>query len=94
MLRFDWDESKNRANRKKHGIWFEEALSAFTDPHALLFSDPDHSENEERIVLLGVTEASRLVVMVHCYREDDALIRIISARPATNKETAFYEKGI
>jgi uncharacterized DUF497 family protein len=94
MLHFDWDESKNRANRKKHGVWFEEARSAFTDPHALLFSDPEHSEDEERVVLLGVTAASRLVVIVHCYRESDTVVRIISARPATDKERAFYEKGI
>jgi uncharacterized protein len=94
MIRFDWDETKNRANRKKHGIWFEEAKSAFRDPHALLFSDPEHSENEERVFLLGVTSASRLVVVVHCYRKDESVIRIISARRATNKESAYYEKGI
>jgi uncharacterized protein len=94
MLRFDWDESKNSANRKKHGIWFEEARSAFTDPYALLFSDTEYSENEERVVLLGVTEESRLLVVVHCYREGDSIVRIISARRATHKETVFYEKGI
>jgi len=66
MIRFEWDETKNRANRKKHGIWFEEATSAFQDPHALLFSDPEHSEKEERVVLLGVTTSSRLIVVVHC----------------------------
>jgi uncharacterized protein len=94
MVRFDWDEGKNRANRKKHGIWFEEATNAFEDPHALLISDPEHSEDEERVVLLGITRASRLVVVVHCYRESDFLIRIISARRATHKETVFYEEGI
>jgi uncharacterized protein len=94
MIRFDWDESKNRANRKKHGIWFEEALSAFEDPHAKVFSDTEHSEDEERVVLLGITAASRLLVIVHCYRDEDSVIRIISARRATIKETVFYEKGI
>ena len=94
MIRFDWDESKNRANRKKHGVWFEDATTAFEDPRALLISDTKHSEDEERVALLGVTKASQLVVVVHCYREDDSLIRIISARRATNKETAFYEEGI
>jgi uncharacterized DUF497 family protein len=69
MIGFDWDESKNRANRRKHGIWFEEARSAFEDPRALLVSDTEHSEDEERVALLGVTAASRLIVVVHCYRE-------------------------
>jgi uncharacterized DUF497 family protein len=94
MIRFDWDESKNRANRKKHGIWFEEAISAFEDPHAKAFSDTEHSEDEERVVLLGITAASRLLVIVHCYRDEDSVVRIISARRATSKETVFYEKGI
>jgi uncharacterized DUF497 family protein len=93
-VRFDWDELKNRANRKKHGIWFEEARSAFQDPHALLFPDTEHSENEERVVLLGVTGASRLLVVVHCYRESESVVRIISARRATKRETAFYEEGV
>jgi uncharacterized protein len=94
MIGFDWDESKNRANRRKHGIWFEEARSAFEDPRALLVSDTEHSEDEERVALLGVTAASRLIVVVHCYREGDSLVRIISARQASNKETTFYEEGI
>jgi uncharacterized DUF497 family protein len=94
MIRFDWDESKNRANRKKHGVWFEEAPGAFEDPDALIFSDTEHSEDEERAILIGVTAGSRLLVVVHCYRERDSVVRIISARKATNKETVFYEEGI
>ena len=80
MLRFDWDERKNKANRTKHGVWFEEAQSVFDDPLALLFGDPDHSENEERFILLGASSAGRTLVVVHCYKESDELFRIISAR--------------
>ena len=94
MLRFEWNEGKNRTNRTKHGIWFEEAQSVFDDPHARLFFDPDHSEEEERFILLGVSWAARTLVVVHCYRESEQLIRIISARSATRKERRFYEEGI
>lgn len=94
MLRFDWDERKNKRNRTKHGVWFEEAQSVFYDPHARLFYDPEHSEAEERFILLGVSSAARILVVVHCYRELDSLIRIISARKATKKEVRFYEEGV
>jgi len=69
MLYFDWDERKNRANRKKHGVWFEEARSVLDDPRALLSSDPDHSEEEERFILLGASSAGRTLVVVHCHKE-------------------------
>lgn len=94
MLRFDWDERKNKRNRTKHGVWFEEAQSVFNDPHARLFHDPEHSEEEERFILLGVSLAARPLVVVHCYRESESVVRIISARKATKKEVRFYEKGI
>jgi uncharacterized protein len=94
MLRFGWDERKNRANRTKHGIWFEEAQSVFDDPRARLFYDPEHSEEEERFLLLGMSFAARVLLVVHCYREQEQLVRIISARKATRKETEFYEEGI
>jgi len=94
MSRFDWDERKNRANRKKHGIWFEEARTVFDDPRALLFSDPDHSEEEERFILLGASSAGRTLVVVHCYKESEELFRIISARKANKKEVKVYEEGI
>ena len=94
MLRFDWDERKNKRNRSKHGVWFEEARSAFDDSHARLFYDPEHSEREDRFILLGASSAGHILVVVHCYRESDELIRIISARKATNKEARFYEEGI
>jgi uncharacterized DUF497 family protein len=89
-LHFEWDERKAAANVKKHGVSFEEAKSAFYDDHAKLIDDPDHSENEDRFVLLGLSSALRLLVVCHCYRGDDGVIRIISARKATTKETRFY----
>jgi len=94
MLRFDWDERKNRRNRTKHGVWFEEAQSVFDDPHARLFYDPEHSEAEDRFILLGVSSAARILVVVHCYRDSDSMVRIISARKATKKEVRFYEEAI
>jgi uncharacterized protein len=94
MLRFEWDELKNRGNRNKHGVWFEEAQSAFRDPHARLFHDPEHSEDEDRFILIGMSSTARLLVIVHCYKESDSVVRIISARKATRKELVFYEKGI
>jgi len=66
MLRFDWDERKNKSNRTKHGVWFEEAQSVFSDPHGRLFCDPEHSEGEDRFILLGVSSAGRTLVVVHC----------------------------
>jgi uncharacterized protein len=94
MLRFDWDELKNKANRAKHGVWFEEAQSVFSDVHARLFHDPEHSEDEDRFLLLGLSSAARPLVVVHCYRGADSMVRIISARKATKKEVRFYEEGI
>ena len=94
MLRFEWDERKNRANRAKHGVWFEEAQGVFSDPHGRLFYDPEHSEGEDRFLLLGLSSAGRALVVIHTYRERDSLVRIISARKATKREQRFYEKGI
>ncbi len=89
-LHFEWDERKSAANAKKHGVSFEEAKSAFYDERAKLIDDPDHSENEDRFVLLGLSSALRLLVVCHCYRGEGGAIRIISARKATAKETKFY----
>jgi uncharacterized protein len=94
MLRFDWDERKNKANRKKHGIWFEEAQSVFDDVHGRLYYDPDHSQEEDRFILLGLSSAGRALVVVHCYEASNSLVRIISARKATKKEIRFYAEGI
>jgi uncharacterized DUF497 family protein len=94
MLQFHWDERKNRGNRTKHGVWFEEAQSVFQDPRARLFHDPEHSDEEEGFILLGVSSAARILVVVHCYGESEDLIRIISARKAPRKGVRFYEEGI
>lgn len=94
MTEFDWDEDKNKVNRKKHGIWFEEAQSVFNDTHGRLFLDSEHSDNEDRFVLIGYSSSSKLLVVVHCHRELNLVIRIISARKATKKERVFYEKRI
>lgn len=94
MYFFDWDENKNRINLKKHGITFEEASSVFFDDRAILFDDPEHSINEDRFLLLGISETSKVCIVCHCYRESDTVIRIISARQATRKEEERYVRGI
>ena len=94
MYIFDWDENKNQINQKKHGIDFDEASSVFYDEKAILFDDPEHSEWEERFILLGMSNITNICVVCHCYRESDTVIRIISARKATKKEAERYVKGI
>ena len=89
-LRFEWDERKSAANERKHGVSFEEAKSVFVDERAKLISDPDHSEDEDRFVLLGVSGALRLLLVCHCYRGDGNVIRIISARKASARESKSY----
>lgn len=91
-IQFVWDEKKNIANRRKHGVSFEEAKTAFYDERAKLFFDPDHSENEDRFILLAVSFRLRVLVVCHCYRENDKLIRIISARKADKTEQEDYER--
>lgn len=91
-IRFEWDEKKNRQNIRKHGVSFEEAQSVFLDDHAKRFYDPDHSEDEERFLMLGVSFTLRILVVCHCYRERDDVIRIISARKATRQEGKHYER--
>jgi uncharacterized protein len=89
-IHFVWDEVKSRANVSKHGVSFEEARTVFFDENARLMHDPDHSKNEDRFVLLGMSRKPRLLLVCHCYREDDQLIRIISARKATRAEARQY----
>lgn len=89
-LRFEWDERKAAANARKHGVSFEEAKSVFVDEHAKLIDDPDHSEGEDRFVLLGLSSALRLLLVCHCYRSESNVIRIISARKATARESESY----
>lgn len=92
MIEFEWDPEKNRLNKNKHGISFEEAGSVFYDPCARVLADPDHSESEDRFILLGLSQNLRLLVVCHCYREKDKIIRIISARKATKAEIKIYRE--
>ena len=89
-LRFEWEPIKASANLKKHGVSFEEAKSVFYDECAKLISDPDHSDEEERFRLLGVSHSLRVILVCHCYRSQGNVIRIISARKATAKELKAY----
>ena len=91
-IRFDWDPRKNAANKRKHGISFEEAETAFGDEHALLIDDPDHSTTEDRFVLLGLSAGFRVLLVVHSYQDDDGVIRIISARRASRSERRRYDE--
>ena len=84
-MEFTWDESKAALNIQKHKVSFEEAKTVFDDVEALFMSDPDHSETEERFILLGMSLSLRLLIVCHCYRDNDNIIRIISARKATKK---------
>lgn len=89
-LRFDWDPRKSASNAKKHRVTFEEARSAFADPNGLVIDDPDHSEDEEHFILLGLSYALRLLVVCHVYRSNN--IRIISARKVTPREATTYRR--
>ena len=89
-LQFEWDKRKAAANARKHDVTFEEARTAFYDERAKLIDDPDHSEDEDRFVLLGLSSALMVLVVCHCYRGDDGVIRIISARKANAREMKSY----
>ncbi len=89
-IRFDWDPAKAAANLRKHGVSFEEARTVFEDAEGLIITDPEHSEDEERLILLGLSSALRALVVIHCEREDGNVIRIISARKADRGERANY----
>lgn len=93
-LTFEWDSHKNEANRRKHGISFQEAESVFKDPNARLIGDPDHSIDEDRFVLLGLSYRLNVLVVCHCYRKKGGVIRIISARKAIKKEEEIYEEHL
>ncbi len=90
-LKFTWDEIKALKNQKKHGITFEEAKTVFFDDNGRLIPDPDHSDDEERFVLLGQSSELRLLLVCHCYRAKDEEIRIISARKANKFEQKQYK---
>jgi len=89
-IRFEWDNNKDATNKQKHGISFEEAQTVFFDPNARLMADPDHSEDEERFVILGMSYKLKIMVVCHCYKSKHEVIRIISARKAMRKEEKTY----
>lgn len=89
-MHFEWDEKKNKANFRKHGVWFEEAKTIFHDSYARLIHDPDHSIEEDRFILLGISEKLRLLVVCHVYKKEDEIIRIFSARKAKKDEIKDY----
>jgi len=94
LLRFEWDSGKAVANLRKHGVSFEEAETVFLDEEALLIPDEEHSMDEDRFLILGISYQLRLLVVCHCYRESQDIIRIISARKANRSERMQYEQGI
>ena len=89
-LSFEWDDRKAAANAKKHGVSFDEVKSVFVDEQAKLIGDPDHSEDEDRFVLLGLSSVLRLLLVCHCYRAEGNVIRIVSARKASAHESKSY----
>lgn len=90
MLRFEWDENKNALNRIKHKISFEEAKTVFYDDRAIVIDDPEHSQEEERFIILGMSNRANLLIVCHCCRSSETVIRIISARKATKTESMYY----
>lgn len=90
VIQFQWDERKHVENKRKHGVGFEDAQTVFHDNRALLIDDPDHSDGEDRFILLGLSFSLRTLVVCHCCRENDQVIRIISARKANPVERAEY----
>ena len=93
MIRFEWDLPKAAANLRKHRVSFEEARSVFYDEFAVQFFDDEHSSDEDRFLLLGLSSGTRLLIVCHCERDAVEVIRIISARKATQRESAFYQGG-
>ena len=90
QLEFQWDPKKNRKNIKKHGVSFEEAKTVFYDEYALQFFDPDHSEDKDRFLLLGISFKLRMIIVCHCFRQEEAIVRIISAKKADKGESQDY----
>ena len=93
MISFEWNSRKATVNLRKHQVSFEEAKTVFYDEFAVQFFDDDHSDGEDRFLLLGMSMHLKLLIVCHCEREDGAVIRIISARKATKRESAFYGGG-
>jgi uncharacterized DUF497 family protein len=93
MIKFEWDPTKAASNLKKHQVSFDEAKSVFYDDFAVQFFDEEHSTDEERFLMLGLSAGAKLLIVCHCERQDGQIIRIISARRATKRESAFYQGG-
>jgi uncharacterized protein len=91
IIRFVWDPKKQIANKRKHGVSFEEAQTVFYDEYAQLIADPEHSDEEDRFIILGRSSRLRILAVCHCYFEEDEEIHIISARKATQYEQSFYK---
>lgn len=89
-IRFEWDPKKNEINKEKHHVSFEEAQTVFYDDEAKVIDDPEHSWEEDRFIILGFSKKANLLVVCHCYRASETVIRIISARKATKNESAQY----
>ena len=92
-ITFEWDASKASLNKKKHSISFDEAKTVFFDENAKVIHDPEHSDDEERFIILGLSVNVRMLVVIHCYRKNERIIRLISARKATQKESMQYHGG-
>jgi uncharacterized DUF497 family protein len=93
-LTFDWDKNKALSNQKKHKVSFQEAKSIFYDQNARLIHDPEHSLSEDRYILLGMSSSLRLLIVCHCYQENEQVIRLISARLANSREHQEYGEFI
>jgi len=93
-LKFEWDPVKNETNIKKHGVDFAEAETVFEDEKAFTVFDADHSGDEDRFIIIGISRKLRELTVCHCYRNGEEITRIISARRATNNETKLYERGL
>jgi uncharacterized DUF497 family protein len=93
FISFTWDHSKNKLNTKKHKVSFEEAKSVFYDENAIEFYDLDHSEDEDRYLLIGLSERFHIIIVSYSFQKESSVIRIISARKATKKETQYYHGG-
>lgn len=89
-LKFEWDDNKDKANARKHGVSFDEAQTVFYDEYAIQFFDPEHSESEDRFILLGTSFKLNALVVCHCFRRDETVVRIISARKADIDEAQVY----
>jgi uncharacterized protein len=90
MISVSWDDRKNEVNKKKHGISFDETKTVFFDENAVRYFDPDHSDDEDRYLMVGVSQQLRIIIVSHCFRKNDSVIRVFSARKATKSEEDVY----